>query len=55
MAVPAPADLTMQSLCHLWAKYQTVAPSFDPAVAPGEHEGLLASLFRIVPADPHIR
>jgi len=26
-----------------------------PAVAPGEHEGLLASLFRIVPTDPHIR
>ena len=32
-----------------------VAPSFDPVIAPGEHEGLLASLFRIVPADPHIR
>ena len=29
--------------------------AFDPAVAPGEHEGLLASLFRIVPTDPHIR
>ena len=28
-----------------------VAPSFDP----GKHEGLLASLFRIVPAYPHIR
>jgi hypothetical protein len=28
-----------------------VAPSFDP----GKHEGLLASLFCIVPAYPHIR
>jgi len=43
-----------RAVAHVRGSYgpiADVAPSFDA----GKHEGLLGSLFRIVPAYPHIR
>ena len=54
MQLYAQRDRMRRRKMSRWAKIRR-RPSFVPAVAPGEHEGLLASLFRIVPTDPRIR